>query len=299
MRCFCFGGYSGSGSGGARFAILSLLLSAFWAMGSFCAGAAESGAPGEDAVVAMVNGTEIRYSDLALAEEEMAAALADAPDNVRLDYLLGMLIDRRIVALEARAHQMEDNPAVQRRREFYGEKALRDVYWFELLSAEVSEAALQALYETKYVAAKPATEIHVRHIVVSSEAEARTALEAIQKGEPFAEVALRLSKGPSGPEGGDLGYFRQGDMVPEFEKAAFALEAGQVSEPVQTSFGWHVIKVEDRRQAAIPDFEAVREELSLEIAQKKGGELMEGLRKDAKIEFSEAPGNGRPELAPR
>lgn len=303
MRRSCLGSWSE----GAGFAGLSFLLLSFWAMASFYMGSfhAEAAELDEDRVVALVNGTEIRYSDLSLLEEEMAAALSDVPENVRFDYLISALIDRRIIALEARAHQMEDNPAVQRRQEFYNEKALRDVYWFDLLNAEVTQAALQALYEEKYVAAPPAVEAHARHIVVASEVEARAALDALQKGEAFADVARRLSQGPSGPEGGDLGYFRQGDMIPEFEEVAFALNVGQLSEPVETPFGWHIIKVEDRREVARPDFEAAREELSFEIAREKSRELMERFRAGAKIEFNdapgngEAPGNGRPELVPR
>lgn len=260
--------------------------------------AAEVTEPTADEVVARVDGTEIRFSDIALAEEETAAALVNVPADVRFEYLLGLLIDRRIVALEARANGMADNPEVQRRQAYYDEKALRDVQWVSLLNAELTEDVLRERYDALFVHAEPDVEIRARHILVPAEADARAAFEAVADGEDFAEVARRMSKGPTGPEGGDLGYFGRDDMVPAFAEAAFALEAGQVSEPVKTRFGWHVIKVEDRRTTPIPDFEEARDQVTIELAQERGRALIEQRRAAANIEIVGAGDSGRPRLAP-
>ena len=261
--------------------------------------AATEAASGADDVVATVNGTEIRFSDIALAEEENAAALARVPADVRFEYLLSLLIDRRIVSLEARAHQMQDDPGVRRRLAYFEDKALRDVYWVSLLNGELSEEVLKEAYQKKYVDAEGEEEVHARHILVASEADAQAAISAVEGGEDFVEAAKRLSTGPSGADGGDLGFFKREDMVGPFAEAAFALEAGQISDPVQTKFGWHVIKVEERRQASVPDFAAVRDQLTFELAQEKGQALMKGLRANAKVEISGAPVTPGQDTAPQ
>lgn len=253
-----------------------------------------------DDVVARVNGEEIRFSDLALAEEEMGQALQGAPDEVRFEYLLGLLVDRSILAAEARSKGLRDDPGVQRRVAYYEAKALRDVYWTQLMSERISDEAAQAYYDEQVASIEPEEEIRARHILVATEEEALAVIDEIEAGADFADVAKEKSTGPSGADGGDLGYFTSGTMVEAFNDAAFALQPGEISQPVQTRFGWHVIKVEDRRMQEIAPFEMVRDQVIGALAQEEGQKLMEDLRSAAAIEIVGADGaGGRPQLAPQ
>lgn len=251
-----------------------------------------------DEVVAKVNGTTISLSDISLADEEMGQALARLPEEVHFQYLLGMLIDRRIIALEAKAKKMDDDPMVKRRAAYYDEKALRDVYWVQMMRDKVSEKAVKAYYDEHIAKAEPELEVHARHILVASREEAQKAIAAIKGGQKFEDVAKSMSKDSSSQEGGDLGWFKKGDMVPEFADAAFKLKAGQVSDPVQTKFGWHVIKVVETRRAKKPTFEEAHDDIMRGIAREQGTKVMEDLRKKAKIEIVGAEGQ-RPQVAPK
>ncbi|MEQ9518904.1 MAG: peptidylprolyl isomerase [Parvibaculum sp.] len=254
----------------------------------------------DDDVVARVNGTDIRFSDLLMAEDEMAQALQGVPEEVKFEYLLSLLIDRSIIAGEARDKGLSDDPGVQRRVAYYEAKALRDVYWTQLVSARITDEAAQAFYDEKVAGAEPQEEIRARHILVATEDEAKAVKAELDGGADFEALAKERSTGPSGPEGGDLGYFAAGTMVDEFNDAAFALQAGDVSEPVKTRFGWHVIKVEDRRVQQVPAFEVVREQIIASVAQEEGRKLMEEMRAAAAIEIvgAEQPA-GRPLIAPQ
>lgn len=254
----------------------------------------------DDAVVARVNGSEIRFSDLLLAEEEMGQALAGVPEEVKFEYLLSLLIDRRIVASEAREKGLLDDPGVQRRMAYYQNKALRDVYWTQKLTARISDDAAQAFYDEQVAGAEPQEEIHARHILVASEEEAQEIVDELAAGADFAELAKEKSTGPSGADGGDLGYFTAGTMVDEFNDAAFALQAGETSQPVKTKFGWHVIRVEDRRLQEVPSFDQVRDQVIGALAQEEGRKMMEELRASASIEIVGADGVAeRPLIAPQ
>jgi peptidyl-prolyl cis-trans isomerase C len=137
---------------------------------------------------------------------------------------------------------------------------------------------------------KPEEEVRARHILVEKEDEAKAALARVRKGEDFAKVAAELSRDPgSGKEGGDLGYFTQDRMVPQFGAVAFQLKAGDVSEPVQTQFGWHVIKVEDKRSKPLPKFEDVKGEIETYLVRKAQQDIVMGLRGDLKLERLDQP----------
>lgn len=252
-----------------------------------------------DQAVAKVNGKAILLSDLMLAEEEMGDVLAHLPEDVRFQYLLTVLIDRQILAGKAREAGLENDPAVQRRLAYFTDKALRDVYWMSLMAERASEEAVREFYRQEIMAREPEDEVRARHILVGSEEEARAVIAEAQGGKSFEEIAAERSTGPSGERGGDLGYFVRSDMVEPFADAAFALEPGGISEPVQTQFGWHVIKVEDRRPRPRPSFEAIEEELTMEYAQTEGRKLMEELRSEAAIEIVGADAApSRPAIAP-
>ena len=241
-------------------------------MGLGLAGAGGLKAEEADQPVAKVNGEEIFFSDLMLAEEEMGDVMGQLPEDVRFQYLLTVLIDRQILSQKAREAGLENDPAVERRK---------------------------AYYEQEIMAREPEDEVRARHILVATEKEAQDVISEVKGGMSFEEAAAEHSTGPSGENGGDLGYFVKGDMVAPFAEAAFALKPGEISDPVKTEFGWHVIKVEDRRPRPRPSFEEIEEQLTAEFAQAEGRKLIEELRNNASIEIVGADGkSSRPTLAP-
>lgn len=254
-------------------------------------------AAGADEVVARINGTTISLSDISLADEEMGQALARLPEELRFQYLLGMLIDRRIVALAAKEKKMEDDPTVKRREAYFSEKVLRDVYWVQMMRDKISEKAVKAYYDEHVAKAEPETEVHAGHILVGSKEEAQKVIAAIKGGKTFEEVAKSTSRDSSSQEGGDLGWFKKGEMVPEFSDAVFKLKPGQISGPVQTPLGWHVIKLVETRKAKKPSFEEAHDDVMRTLAREQGTRLMENLRKGAKIEIVGADAQ-RPQIAP-
>jgi len=258
------------------------------------------GAEDDDTMVARVNGVEIRFSDLLLAEEETAQALANVPEDVKFEYLLSLLIDRVIVSSDARMKGLTDDPGVQRRMAYYENKALRDVYWTQLITSRISDEAAKEFYDAQVGSVEPQEEIKARHILVATEEEAQAVIDALDAGGDFEELAKEHSTGPSGADGGDLGYFTAGTMVAEFNDAAFALQAGETSAPVKTKFGWHVIKVEDRRVQEVPGFELVKDQVIEALAQQEGRTMMDEMRAAATIEIVGAEGEGtRPLIAPQ
>lgn len=262
---------------------------------SFGASAAEPA--GGDEVIATVNGTPIKLSDVALADEEMGAALAQLPEERQFQYLISMLIDRRIVAEAARAKKLESDPMVKARQAYFDEKVLRDVYWLHLMQDTVSDAAVKAYYDEHIAKAETESEVHALHILVGSKAEAQKISDEIAGGKSFEEVAKAESKDSSAANGGDLGWFKKDGMVPEFGNAVFALKAGEVSAPVETQFGWHVIKLIEKRKSPKPTLEEAHDSIMRELVGKEGNRIMEDLRKAAKIEIVGA-GEARPAMVP-
>lgn len=256
-----------------------------------------------DEVVAKVNGTPIRYSDIAFADEEMSAALARLEPNVRFQYLLGLLIDRRIVALAAEEKNAGDDPAVKRRQEYFNEKALRDFYWVQLMQDRISDETVRAWYDKNVAAAAPEQEAHARHILVDTEAQATAIAAEIAAGKSFEDAANEHSRDGSGADGGDLGWFARDDMVEAFGNAVFSMEAGDISAPVQSQFGWHLIQVIAFREIPKPTFEEAEEDIFRQLARDEGQKLIESLREEAKIEIigvgEAAPSGGRPQIVPQ
>lgn len=240
-------------------------------------------------VLAKVNGAEITDTDVAFAAEELAANLPPQLEGkARESYLLDFLIDGQLVAQKAKADKLDQAPDFAKKLAFQRDKLLMESLLGQIAKTAVTDAALQATYEEAKKAQKPETEVHARHILVPEEAEAKAALKRVKGGEDFAKVAKEVSKDP-GSEGGDLGWFTKGRMVPEFADAAFKLEPGQISEPVKSPFGWHVIKLEEKRQTSFPPFDEVKDQVARFVVQKAQGEVIAGLRKSAKIERTEPP----------
>jgi peptidyl-prolyl cis-trans isomerase C len=246
-----------------------------------------------DPVVARVNGTEIRASDLAIAEEDVGSNLSLTGD-ARRDYLTKYLSDMILVAQAAEAKKVQDRDDFKRRLAYSREKLLMEMMLQQEGKTSISEAALHQLYEeaTKQMAGEK--EVHARHILVETEDQAKAILADLKNGGDFAAIAKEKSKDPGAANGGDLGYFTQDQMVPEFAQAAFKLDPGQLSDPVKTQFGWHIIKVEEKRDRPIPEFDKVRDQLETFLARRTQADLINKLRAQANIERVDTT----PEAAP-
>lgn len=240
-------------------------------------------------VLATVNGHNITGQDLAQAKDDVAASLPQqlndaARDKAVLDYL----IDLNLVTQKAAADKLDQSPDFQQKLAYYREKLLMEAYLGQIAKAALTEDALKATYDEAAKAQKPEVEIHALHILVPTEDEAKAVEKRLKAGEDFSKLADELSKDP-GSKGGDLGWFTTDRMVPEFAEAAFKLQPGQVSDPVKTQFGWHVIKVLEKRNKPFPSFDQVRDQLQQYVAQRAQSEAILKLREAAKISRTDAP----------
>jgi peptidyl-prolyl cis-trans isomerase C len=241
-------------------------------------------------VIARVDGATITEEDVRIALDELTPTLPqqmDAPQ--RRSYAIDYLIDLKIVAAQAAKDKLDGTPDFKKRLDQTRDRLLMEAILTREGDKGSADAALKAFYDEQVKTMKSAQEVKARHILVENEDEAKTAVERLKKGEDFAKLAGELSKDPgSGKEGGDLGWFEKDRMVPEFAEAAFKLDKGGVSEIVKTQFGFHIIKVEDKREKAPPAFDAVKEQLKRYMTQKAQQDYVLELRKAAKVERVEA-----------
>ncbi len=237
----------------------------------------------DDAVVARVNGVDIKQSDLDFAASEVGPRLANYSPEDRRKVLLQYVIENELMAEAGQKDALDKQPTFPARVKYHDRRALRDAFFDVSIVGAVSEDTAKKIYDEKIATMKPQQEIHARHILVGTEEEAKKVKERLEKGEDFATVAKEVSK-DSSAEGGDLGFFTRGQMLKPFEDAAFALEVGQISDPVQTQFGWHIIKVEEKRDQPLPTFDQVKDAIIAQLVQQKAQEVVTGLRDAAKIE---------------
>ncbi|MEN0001840.1 MAG: peptidylprolyl isomerase [Pseudomonadota bacterium] len=251
-----------------------------WATMAMPSAAQDAAAPLDpNAIVATVAGNPITNRDLDFALADLQEQLGQVPPAQRRAAALMALIDIRLLAAEADANGIDEQPEFAQRLAFLRDRALHNAYFNEQVVEAVSDDDVRARYDAE-IASRPAeNEINARHILVETEEEARAVIEELDAGADFATLAQERSTGPSGPQGGDLGYFTRGRMVPEFEAAAFELTVGEYSkEPVQTSFGFHVIKVEDARPVQPPAFEQVAGQIQSRIFRERYAALLDTLR---------------------
>jgi peptidyl-prolyl cis-trans isomerase C len=240
-------------------------------------------------VLATVNGSDITEQDLAQAREDVGSTLpAQMNDAARTKALLDYLIDLKLVTAKAIADKMDQTADFQKKMVYYREKLLMEGYLGQIAKDSTTEAALKTTYDEAAKANKPEVEIHALHILVPTEEEAKTVEKRLKAGEDFGKLADELSKDP-GSKGGDLGWFTKDRMVPEFAEAAYKLEPGQVSDPVKTQFGWHVIKVLDKRTKPFPPMDQVKDQLERFVAQRAQSEAIMKLREAAKITRTDEP----------
>ena len=213
----------------------------------------------EDGVVATVNGEEIRGSDVAMLFSSLPAQYRQSTIDTIYPRLVESLVDRKQLARAARREGLADTAEVKRRLAYFTDETLQNAFFAHRVEAKLTEERLRAAYETMIAARQPDVEVRARHILLEGEEDAKAVIAELEAGADFAALAKQKSTGPSGANGGDLGYFTQAQMVPAFAQAAFALEPGAITTaPVETRFGWHVIKVEDRRETPPPSFEEVQ-----------------------------------------
>ena len=228
---------------------------------SFAAATAQAQDATADTVIATVGETEITLGQMIIARAQLPQQYTHFPDDVLFQGVLDQLIQQQVLA-----DSLTDVPG---RVAFAIENERRSLMAGEVINnittGAATDDAIAAAYQERYASATPATEYNASHLLVETEEEAIAAKARIDAGEEFADVARDVSTGPTGPNGGNLGWFGKGQMVAEFEATTVALTVGDVSDPVQTQFGWHVVTLLDTRNKDVPTLDAVRQELFGEI----------------------------------
>jgi peptidyl-prolyl cis-trans isomerase C len=238
----------------------------------------------DDPVLAKVNGSEIRQSDVALAEEELAPSLAQMDPATKKDNVLSFLIDLKIVSKAAEDKKLENTDDFKKRLAFTRSRLLMDNLLATEGKAATTDDAMKKVYEEASKQITGEQEVHARHILVETEDDAKAVKADLDKGADFAELAKKKSKDPGASDGGDLGFFTKEQMVPEFSAVAFTLEPGKISDPVKSQFGWHIIKVEEKRSRQAPAFDQVKGQIETYVTRKAQADYVAKLREAAKVE---------------
>ena len=229
-----------------------------------------------DTVIATVGETDITLGQMIITRAQLPQQYAQLPDEILFQGVLDQLIQQQLLA-----DAMGEAPA---RVEYALQNERRTLLAGELINKISSEAvtdeAIQAAYDARFSDATPATEYNASHLLVETEEEAIAAKARVEAGEEFADVARDVSTGPTGPNGGNLGWFSEGQMVPAFEAAVVSMEVDGLSDPVQTQFGWHVITLNESRDSSLPSLDSVRQELA--------GEIQEAAIQELLVELEEA-----------
>jgi peptidyl-prolyl cis-trans isomerase C len=241
-----------------------------------------------DPVVARVDGTLIRRSDVereAMAQAEGQIDVPPAPGGEEFDRILDELIDQRLLALEARRRGLHRSEEARRRLALAEERILGNVLVETALDDAVTDETIRRIYEEQVQLIPLGEEVRARHILVDTRAEAEAIAQLVAGGRDFAELAVAMSQDRATRlEGGDLGYFTRGGILPAFGSVAFATPEGEVSDPFQTEFGWHLLKVEDRRRQPPPSLETLRPNIVRFYTFDQLEALIAGLRDAAEIE---------------
>lgn len=234
-------------------------------------------------VVARVGEREITLGDLISARQALPAQLQALPPEALFEGLIDQLVNEVLFASAAETAGLDERPDVALRVEATRREILAESYMIDVLEPQLSDEALRARYDEEIARIPAEQEVRARHILVETQEEAAAIREELLAGADFAALAAEKSTGPSGPSGGDLGFFTKDRMVAPFAEAAFALEAGEISEPVQTQFGWHIIKVEERRDVPPPPFDEVADQIRQGMARELAEAEVDKLRETAEI----------------
>ncbi|NJM55381.1 MAG: peptidylprolyl isomerase [Verrucomicrobiae bacterium] len=247
---------------------------------------AASTAHAEDKVMATVDGRNISESELKLAEFEIGGDLGNLPPETRRRVLVEYLIENQLFADAAEREKLSSGKAFEDRLAYWRRRAMRDTFFEKAVKGEVGEGLAKTFYEDQVKGIKPEEEVQARHILVDTEEKAKEISDKVAKGGDFAALAKENSKDPgSKDDGGMLGFFGRGQMVPQFEEAVFKLKKGEVSPPVKSQFGFHVIKLEDRRDKKLPTFDEVKDRILNSMIQRRAQDVANELRTKAKIVY--------------
>lgn len=240
----------------------------------------------DDPILAVVGDIEIRESDLVLAQGDLDPQLQNMPAEQRRLAALSAVIDIKMIAMLARNEGLDKQEKFMRQLNFLKDRTLHNSYFQANVMDKITSADIQARYDAEVAATPAEQEVSARHILVPTEDEAKAIITELDGGADFVELAKEKSTGPSGPQGGDLGFFTRGRMVPEFEAAAFELEPGSYTkDPVQTQFGWHVIKVEEKRETAPPPLEQVQDQIRQVVLRERYFEVIQSARDQVSLDI--------------
>lgn len=257
--------------------------------------AAPASAEETSPVVATVDGSPITQADMSETAADLENALQQYAPADHNAVVLDFLVNQKLMAAAAIKDGIDGTPAFERRMALMRERELRDAYFEKAVSESIGEDEIKEAYAKVEAEAAKRFEVRASHILVETKEAAEEIVKELEGGADFAELAKQKSIGPSGKNGGDLGFFGEGDMLPAFFTAAVALEPGQISAPVQTEYGWHVIKVAEKRKASAPALEAVRGEILQLLVRQKFLAVIAELKAAAKIEIIETPQPGKTE----
>ncbi len=242
-----------------------------------------------EGTVATVDGIAITYNDVSLVEDELMAVYGQLPEEQRFRTLVGYMVNRVLASEAAKKAGLENDADVAKLKAFMERKALQDVYVAKMLMERVREEDVTAYYDKEIKNGPVEEELRARHILLDNREAADAVVADLDTGADFAALAKERSKGPSGPSGGDLGYFSKQSMVPAFSDAAFKLAAGETSPPVQTQFGWHVIRVEDRRNRSVPPLDQARDQIFQLLISEAQRDIYDEMRAKAAVDFVNMP----------
>ena len=241
--------------------------------------------PKDDKVVAIVNGHEIKVSEVQMATDDIIGQLPDLPPKLRYPFVVEYLIERHLLAQYAVKDGIAETDEYKRRLALYQAKALRDAYFYQKIRPMVTEEEIRKVYDDEAAKLQQTERVRARMILVGTQQEAQDILARLAKGEKFEDLAKKYSLDGSKDYGGDLGYFTAAEMVPEFSKAVFSLKVGETSQPVKTDFGWHIIRLEDRKQGAAQPYDQVKQAIRNVLLRQKVGEVMQKIRAASKVEI--------------
>ena len=251
--------------------------------------AAKPAAPDPAKIVATIDGKPVSEADLALALASVDQQYSQLPPDQRRAAAFMAIMEIRLLADKAVAEGLDKDAEFQRRMAFLQQRALHSEVIEKDVGAKITDEEIRARYDKQLADTPPVNEVKARHILVKTKEEAEAIVKQLDGGAKFEDLAAQHTTDPSGKTtGGDLGYFAPGQMVPEFEKAAFALNVGEYSkEPVQSQFGWHIIMVEDKRAQQPPAFDSVKDEVRNLVFREKYFAMVEDLRKAAKVDVTD------------